>query len=535
MLIILSFLAKKKIISHHILLGFTTVTIFLFVEPGGLNQWFLQWVILIPMFIIIKEIRSKVTLLLYGVWIGILIAIGMFSWLWDGLITLQNYSPITILPVFLILTFLLSLQFPLFSIFTRVFYERTSIPIGILGGLLYTFFEYWMPFPFYIHLSHSSSWMPLLIQIADLIGMSGITLLICLINGLLFTIFECWREKKTRQIMKYGVVLIIVLLFQISYGIFCLNKYKSSSFDLSLNVVMIQPVSPLKIMNADHKIKLQVADNLLRLSRKALSEASVKPDILVWPEGAGSFSYQKPDFNPEFSEAIKKLLQEYPIPILVQDIEFVKISESSKIGYFNHISLIDLNGNYFEGYRKNILLPFAEYLPGEKKFPFLRKLFPETRSTLSENKKTLINGPKASLVPLICYEIVFENFVRKFIKENKDAQYIVNLTNDRWYGVQQQPKQHLSFAVFRAIENRLPVVRCTNSGISAIIDARGIIRPEYRTNVMEETTLNGTIHPKSRQTFYCKFGDILPKFILTPLFILGLIYVYILGQKKKTL
>ena len=535
LLFILVFLAWIKIISLFIPIGFTSVVIFLIVEPGGLGLQFLVPGILIPMFIIIKKTSARLILFLYGLWIGSLITIGISGWLWDGLINLLDYSPLILLPVFIIICLVLGLQFPIFFILTRLFYEKTGFPLGILGAIIYTLINFWMPFPFYIDVAMSLVWVPLLIQIADLVGMAGITLSIALTNGILFTLFEKWQKKEQKIFLIWLIILLIILGFQVSYGLFCLQKYKPPSSNTSINVTMIQPMSPLKIMNADHKTKLKVAENLLRLSRKALSEAPKKPDILIWPEGAASFSYKTPEFNSEFTDAIKKLLQEIPITLLVQDIEFVKIPGTSKMGYYNHISLIGPDGNYLDGYRKNLLLPFAEYLPGERMFPFLRKFFSQTRSILKGKEKKLINGPGGAFVPLICFEIVSEDFVREFVKQNIDASYLVNLTNDRWYGAKQQPQQHLSFAVFRAVENRLPVVRSTNSGISAIIDSRGVILPEYRTQVMKEAILRGTIYPQSHKTIYCKFGDVIPRFILTPIFVMGLISVYILKKKRKKL
>ena len=98
------------------------------------------------------------------------------------------------------------------------------------------------------------------------------------------------------------------------------------------------------------------------------------------------------------------------------------------------------------------------------------------------------------------------------------ARYIVNYTNDRYYGPTQQPLQHLLFAVFRAVENRRPVVRGTNSGISAFIDARGVIAPGAKTGVMEETILWGKVFPREGQTLYGRWGDWLPRWVITPCF-----------------
>ncbi len=134
-----------------------------------------------------------------------------------------------------------------------------------------------------------------------------------------------------------------------------------------------------------------------------------------------------------------------------------------------------------------------------------------------------MEGPQGPFAPLICYEIVFEDFVRRFVRQDRRARYIVNLANDGWYGPRQQPEQHLSFAVFRAVANRVPVIRGGNSGISAVIDASGRIGATRRTAVLEQTTLRATIHPRPAESVYARFGDWRPRRLLTPLFILAVL------------
>ncbi len=504
-------------------------------EPGGLRLWLLFWIIMIPMFYVIKKVSGLIILLLCGFWMGCLMAMGIFSWLLGAMIVFWEISPIVALILFIIIVSIIGIQIPIFFLLTRLIYEKTHLPIGILGCLIYALVEYWMPLPFHIQFGLGFALTPLLIQISDLMGMWGVSLFIVLVNGLLFTLLENLYDKKSRQVFVLAIAIFIIIGFQVLYGLFCLSKYKPDLGDSSIDVAMIQPVSPLKIMNADHETKLQVAENIFRLSKQAIADKDKKPDLLIFPEGAAPFAYLTPTFNPEFTEVIKDLQKEMPVPLLVQDVEFVKIKETGKIGYYSHISLIGDDGTYLSGYRKNILMPFTEYLPGEKMFPFLKKLFHQTRSVLKGRKMTLIDGPNGKFVPLICYEIIFEDFVRKFVKQDESVKYIINLTNDRWYGPKQQPQQHLSYAVFRAVENRMPVVRSTNSGISAIIDSCGIIRPEYKTAVIDQTFLRGKIYFHSHKTIYSQLGDIIPKVILTPLFLIFIFSVYILKRHRKPL
>ena len=105
---------------------------------------------------------------------------------------------------------------------------------------------------------------------------------------------------------------------------------------------------------------------------------------------------------------------------------------------------------------------------------------------------------------LICYEIIFPNLCRKFVK--KGADFFVTITNDAWFGRTSAPHQHLSMATFRAIENRVAIARAANTGISAFIDAKGEIRK--RSGLFTRETLVGRIGPRIEETFYTRYGDV---------------------------
>ena len=104
---------------------------------------------------------------------------------------------------------------------------------------------------------------------------------------------------------------------------------------------------------------------------------------------------------------------------------------------------------------------------------------------------------------LICYEGIFPEAARDYKRRNADL--LVNITNDAWFGRTSAPYQHLSMTVFRAIENRLYLVRAANTGISAIIDPTGEILS--RTGIFERTTLKGEVKIIDEKTFYAAYGD----------------------------
>jgi apolipoprotein N-acyltransferase len=105
---------------------------------------------------------------------------------------------------------------------------------------------------------------------------------------------------------------------------------------------------------------------------------------------------------------------------------------------------------------------------------------------------------------VICYEIIFPDLVRRFVDQG--AQVITTITNDAWFGKSAAPYQHFSMAVFRAVENRVPIARAANTGISGFIDAKG--RVLAASGIFTEAALTETLVPGTTKTFYTRFGDL---------------------------
>jgi apolipoprotein N-acyltransferase len=116
-----------------------------------------------------------------------------------------------------------------------------------------------------------------------------------------------------------------------------------------------------------------------------------------------------------------------------------------------------------------------------------------------------MDSPVAKISSPICFEIIFPGLVRKFV--NNGAELIATITNDAWFGRSSAPYQHFSMAVFRAVENRVPVVRAANTGISGFIDQRGRILK--KSDIFEKALLTGEITIGSfQESFYSKYGDL---------------------------
>jgi apolipoprotein N-acyltransferase len=460
----------------------------------------------------------------YGQWMGTLVAMGIYSWLWGALRTFFEVSLPLTLVLFLLVTSILGLQFGVFVALAGWLRDKLPVPFGILGAALYALCEFWAPVPCPISPSLSFAWTPILLQMADLGGMTGIALLCALVNGAVYESITAFRKGRITRVFLWAGFGVFLVAFQTGYGAYRMKQYSPRAQGETLRVGMIQPVAPLKVMNSDEATKKEVARKLVEHSRRAMEEGSAEPDLLVWPEGAAPFSFTTPAFNPEYLAELKPFQDEFAVPLIAQDIEFTRLPDSEKVRYYSATTLIDASGAVAGRYRKNYLVPFAEFLPGEQRFPLLKKVFQQSRSILRGEEQNLLPGPKGPFAPLVCYEILFEDYVRKSC--NQGAHYIVNLTNDLWYGAEQQPWQHLAYAVYRSVENRVPVIRCTNSGISALIDATGAIEQDHLTQSMERTFLVGEIYPRSGGSFYAEHGDILVRWVLTPVFLLCLCYAW---------
>ena len=174
------------------------------------------------------------------------------------------------------------------------------------------------------------------------------------------------------------------------------------------------------------------------------------------------------------------------------------------VSFLNSAFLLSPQGSIVGRYDKVHLVPYGEYVPLRKMFPFISKLVVgvgDFRSGEGYNPLTM-DGHKLGV--LICYEGIFPEASRAYKRMGADL--LVNITNDAWFGRTSAPYQHLSMTVFRAVENRLYIARSANTGISAIIDPTG--RIVAQTELFERTALRNTIRFINNKTFYSVYGDV---------------------------
>ncbi len=329
----------------------------------------------------------------------------------------------------------------------------------------------------------------LLLQLIDITGTYSLSFVVITIN-LIF--YKCYLDKSFlfKNIKKILLFPILLILF----GIIRLNTLEQTS--RNIEAVVIQPnIDPNK--KWDYSGRQETITFMHSLYDKAIS---YKPDIIIFPETALPVYLR---INNKIRNNIQLKVNESRIPVLIGTVDRSFDSLGNKV-YFNSSMYLSPNEKFIM-YNKMHLVPFAEYdlIPSF--------LSPLAKLNLNINRGIFKKGEKYRLFDLkglrfanlICYESSFPRYARKFVK--KGAEFLIINTNDGWLGKSAGPHQHFSQAILRSIENRIPIIRCGNTGISGIILPTGEIKKHI--GIGEEMVFKETIPLYNTGTFYTRYGD----------------------------
>lgn len=217
-------------------------------------------------------------------------------------------------------------------------------------------------------------------------------------------------------------------------------------------------------------LQAQILDTYLRLTRQAIEH---KPDIVIWPETSVPFYIQ--DAGP-LADTLTATLAQQETAAIIGAPAYSVLLEPRQSGYalHNRAYLFDNTGNPVSWYDKEHLVPFGEYVPLGRWFPFLAKLVPGEYEFKSGDNRHLLRSKRLRIGMLICYEAIFPELAQRQV--DRGANVLVNISNDGWFGRSSAPLQHLHLTALRAVEQNRSVIRATNTGISAFIAPDGSIR-----------------------------------------------------------
>ena len=332
-----------------------------------------------------------------------------------------------------------------------------------------------------------------LIQIADITGVYGVSLLILLVN---FFLYQLWRWVRGKDGATYPFLAtfttIPLLLITIWYGFVSLNREVAGK---EVKIALAQGNIPQDI-KWDPSFQEETVAIYERLSRKSAASGAA---LIVWPESSLPFFFQK---ELTYSARVSSLARELGAALIVSSpaLDY----ENGRELLLNSAFLIAADGTTVGRADKVHLVPFGEYVPLANLLPFVKKMVEGIGDFSPGRAPTPLNAPFGKIGVLVCFEGIFPEISRAYV--NKGVGLLVNITNDAWFGDSSAPYQHLSMTVFRAVENRVPLVRSANTGITAIIDSRGHVRG--MTGLFREALLSGEVRIGADKSFYTQHGDI---------------------------
>ncbi|HZV81002.1 MAG TPA: apolipoprotein N-acyltransferase, partial [Geobacteraceae bacterium] len=332
-----------------------------------------------------------------------------------------------------------------------------------------------------------------LIQIADITGVYGVSFLLVLANVVLFRMARGITGRgDIRYPLSLSALLVALLGVCVGYGFVGLNAPESGR---KVRVALAQGNIPQDI-KWNPAFQEETVSIYERLSRKS---AGGDFDLVVWPESSLPFFFER---EPVYSARVINLAKELATSLIVSSPAIEKGVMKDRL--LNSAFLIDADGRTLGRADKVHLVPFGEYVPLAKLLPFVNKMVEGIGDFSPGERIVPLQARFGRLGMLVCFEGIFPEISRQYVRQG--ATMLVNITNDAWFGRSSAPYQHLSMTVFRAVENRVPLVRAANTGITAIIDSRGhIVR---MTGLFHEALLTGEVRTGSRLTFYTRYGDL---------------------------
>ncbi len=344
---------------------------------------------------------------------------------------------------------------------------------------------------------------------AEIVGFSGLSAITLACNLPLYLAWQ-WRNERRGKVL-FGAVVGIFTLLNIGGLIL---KLRLPAPDAEFNVLMVQG----NIGNSE-KMAAEVGDGYgqailnryLSLTHNALeTHKNQKIDFVLWAETAFP-TFLGENLVPQnaYPAQLSQFLLEHNVP-LVTGAYSVDMREKLLT---NSLFLLDENGDIVPPhYSKTILLAFGEYIPMEQWFPQIRKWLPPIgHFARGQGATTLFNLHGLKMAPQICYEGLFAYFSRDLA--NLGAQFIVNVTNDSWYGTWQQPYQHFYMTLARGVEFRRPVLRVTNTGISSVSLASGEILQRSPIHEQWSDVYRVPYLKNPQPTFYQQWFYLLPSLL----------------------
>ena len=521
------------------------------------NWGWLAWISLVPLFLMIPSKLASRALYL-GAWTGGLV-------FWTLAIQWVRLSDESAWLGWLTMALVLSFFWPVFLILARMAYFRLRLPLMVAAPVTWVALEYLRAyfltgFPWY-YLAHSQHSVLPVIQISDVTGSLGVSVLIALVNAWFVDLLTLPLFRTTslgpRLTLPQKVRLVclsVMLATTVIYGAF---RIGTASFRDGPRVALLQSslIQGLK----ESKEAEELLAVYIRLIERAV-KSDPQPDLIVWPETSYPYGVvsiasgldlkvldrqlreSRIKLTATDRESQRRLIldqlhgitKQYGIPMLVGSLYLDH--QPTGFSKYNAAILFEPGKEAIQVFRKWHLVPFGEYVPLIEAFPWLTVLTPYSNGyvpslSFGRESKLLTLGPYR-IATAICFEDTVPQVVQRFFgrRNEPDPDVLMNLSNDGWFHGSEEHDMHLAVSVFRAVEHRVPLARAANTGVSAIIDGNG--RVIAALPKLKEEVLSGIIPLDNRSAFYSKAGDWLGQGCLA--ITIGLVPLAYLRSRKKS-
>lgn len=497
------------------------------------NFGWLAWVALVPLLVSISGMRPR-----SGFFMSYLCGFVFFPGIFNWILQIPKYTYLH----HVILAFYLGAYFGLWGlVFAFVSKHWGIIPALFTAPLSWVSLEVirsnfsFLALPWAL-LAHSQYQYPPIIQIASLSGIYGVSALIVLVNSaiaaitlFLIRIFKDNPSPSYPMVFRKGAILIVVtaalsVTLALSYGFKAIAR---PIMDDSIKVSVVQG-NIEQVKKWDRKYAEFIMKTYGELTRMASKD---RPALIVWPETATPLAIIQ---DHRLYDQVKRISQSAGTYLLLGSAQHQKFKQgdSKRIDYMNSAFLISPdNKPKNQRYDKIRLLPFGEYLPMQETIPWSFAGIPQLRNFTPGKELTVFEVPTFQFGVTICWENIFPNLVRKFVK--KGAQFIVNITNEAWFGKTSAPYQFVAMSVFRAVENRVSVVRCANTGVSCFINPNGKITGKVKyenQDIFVTGYLTKEIPLSKEKTIYTVYGDVFA--YITIIITIMMFFLTVIKSKK---
>jgi len=464
----------------------------------------LAWIALVPLMISLWD-KTPLAAFLSGILTGTLYFFGTLYWIYHSI---NHYGSVPLLisvTLVLLLSLYLSLYVGLFALAFSLKIRHTRLPALILAPVFWVTLEFIRSYAItgfpWASIGYSQYRFLYGIQHADITGVYGVSYLVVAVNSAIADFFILKRRRAEMPLYSVSftfisyAVFFVTLLTLFSYSYWRIHQQRPGN---AVRVSIVQAS-----IEQDKKWEPGYQDEVMRIYKELTAKAALSnPSLIIWPETSVPFYF---GYDTARSRDLVEFQRKMNAYLLFGSV-MVKTPprKTQPAQLTNSAVLLDQEGNISYVYDKIHLVPFGEYVPLRNILFFLDKLVEGIGDYEPGSKVIKAHTSIGSFATFICYEIIFPGLVRKFF--SKDGDFIVAITNDAWFGRTPGPFQHFSMVIFRAIENRKPVIRAANTGISGYVDSNGRIL--LSTSLFERAEETVEVTTDRSRSFYSKYGDI---------------------------